>query len=255
MELLLEDYIENVETDELIDADSKVDPNAVKLSIDNWYTLAYEMGCEYILTVYVSQIQAMSTLRGWIKQTVHVLDVLGIEHTYPQILGNYYLDLPVIENLKEAPDIDFKPLAEDPVIDQIGVHDLYMAIKVGILGLDDSEAGLKMLLKILTYMPYDGYGRNTVHINRRRPAGRTSRRKIEYMRHDSNFVACDRWRFLSLIVQYKKAHKEIDMDYLNRSKAPNKITDEIIESDIFYNIKKERIYRIVDKYLRFLINS
>ena len=130
-----------------------------------------------------------------------------------------------------------------------------MAIKVGIIGLEDNQSGVKTLLKILTFMPYDGYGRNTVHLNLRRPFKTANPRSIGFMRHAGEFVACDQYRFLSMILSYKKAHKDIPGDYLERSQAANNITDGIVLSNVFPSVPKHTIHDLVERYLQTLIKS
>lgn len=224
--LLLEDFIDNIGSEEEIIKDEfgRNDVFDKDLNANDFNEMCFENNCEYIVALYVPQRVELRTIKKYIKQMQKIFNILGIKHTFPQIVGDMDRSIFVIKKLYEDPTVNYKWVRSDALFTG-RLHDTekFFIIKFG-----TSDMRLIQLLKIVTWMPYDGTSDIMLSIERRN-VRRTSENQLPFKKGE----LIDPYRQLTNILEHIRKNVEGSLSDTQIQSLKINLESEIIESNFF----------------------
>lgn len=224
--LLLEDFIDNISSEEEIvkDESGRNDVFDKDLSANDFNEMCFENNCQYIVALYVPRLVELRTIKKYIKQMQKIFNVLGINHTYPQIVGDMDRSIFIIKELYEYPTINYKWVNNDSLFrGRLKDTEKFFIIKFG-----TSDMRLIQLLKIVTWMPYDGTSGIMLSVERRNKR-RASESQLPYKKGE----LIDPYRQLTNILEHIRKGVESSLSDTQIQSLKINLESEIIESNFF----------------------
>lgn len=225
--LLLEDFIDNIGSEEEIikDETGRSDVFDKNLSANDFNEMCFENNCEYIVALYVRiGFADLKTLKKYIKQMQKIFNVFGINYTYPQIVGDMDRSIFIIKRLYEEPTINYKWVQKDALF----TNRLHDTEKFFIIKFGTSDMRLIQLLKIVTWMPYDGTSGIMLSVERRNKR-RASESQLPYKKGE----LIDPYRQLTNILEHIRKGVEGSLSDTQIQSLKINLESEIIESNFF----------------------
>ena len=224
--LLLEDFIDNIGSEEEIikDESGRNDVFDKDLSANDFNEMCFENNCQYIVALYVPRLVELRTIKKYIKQMQKIFNVLGISYTYPQIVGDMDRSIFIIKELYEDPTINYKWVNNDSLFrGRLKDTEKFFIIKFG-----TSDMRLIQLLKIVTWMPYDGTSGIMLSVERR-DKRRASESQLPYKKGE----LIDPYRQLTNILEHIRKGVESSLSDTQIQSLKINLESEIIESNFF----------------------